>query len=141
MGKCFFSLVVPGTILFTREMNLAISRGIRTHHLVKIDNNLPEEITHWPFLETWDDPLPRRDERHIQISLATVTSGTCWGASLMSQETLTVSDLWSVEERTLDINTREALAFDKALASFPDLQSWSKVLGQITTDDFTGSFS
>lgn len=36
----------------------------------------------------------------------------------MSQETLTASDYWSVDERTLDINTREALALDKALVSF-----------------------
>lgn len=57
MGKCvFFSLAVPGALLFTREMNLAISKGMRTHRLVKIDNNLHEEITHWLFLETWDDP-------------------------------------------------------------------------------------
>ena len=38
----------------------------------------------------------------------------------MSQETLTASDYWSVDERTLDINTREALALDKALVSFSD---------------------
>ena len=34
---------------------------------------------------------------------------------------MTTADYWSVEERTLDINTREALALDKALATFPDL--------------------
>lgn len=121
-GKCVsFSLAVPGAILFTREMNLAISKGMRTHRLVNIDNNLREEITHWLFLETWDDPLPWRDERHIRTSFATDASEIGWGASLMSQETLTASDYWSVEERTLDINTREALALDKALASFRDI--------------------
>ena len=57
-------------------MNLAISKGMRTHCLVKIDKNLCKEITHWLFLETWDDPLPWRNERHIQILLATDASGT-----------------------------------------------------------------
>jgi len=70
VGKCVsFSLAVPGALLFTREMNLAISKGMRTHRLIKIDKNLRDEIAHWLFLETWDDPIAWRDERHMQILL------------------------------------------------------------------------
>ena len=36
VGKCVsFSLAVPGSLLFTREIKLAISKGMRTHRLIK----------------------------------------------------------------------------------------------------------
>ena len=48
VGKCAsFSLAVPRALLFTREMKLAISKGMRTHRLIKIDKNLRDEIAHW----------------------------------------------------------------------------------------------
>ena len=121
MGKCVsFSLAVPGAVLLTRAMNTAISKGLRTHRWVKIDQKLRDELNHCFFLETWDDPLPWRDERHIRISLATDASGSGWGASVFLQETVTTSDYWSDEERAHDIATREALALDKTLLSFSD---------------------
>jgi len=49
-------------------MNLAIPKGMRTNRLVKIDKNLRDEIAHWLFLETWDDPLPWKEERHLQAT-------------------------------------------------------------------------
>ena len=120
--KCVsFSLAVPGALLFTREMNLAISKGMRTNRLIKIDKNLRDEIAHCLFLETWDDPITWRDERHVQISLASDASGSSWGASVILHETVTTSEYWTDEEKTLDIATREALALDKAHASFPHL--------------------
>ena len=131
VGKCVsFSLAVPGALLFKREMNLAISKGMRTHRLIKIDKNLRDEIAHWLFLETWDDPIPWRDERHMQISLASDASGSGWGASVILHETATTSDYWTDEEKTLDIASREALALDKALASFSDLlrNAWVEAL-------------
>jgi len=44
-------------------------------------------------------------------------------------ETVTTSDYWTDEEKTLDIATREALALDKALASFP-VNAWSNQGGR-----------
>jgi hypothetical protein len=117
---CFIFLGGPGAVLFTRAMNTAISKGLRTHRRVKIDQKLCDELNHCFFLETWDDPLPWRDERHIRISLATDASGSGWGASVFLQETVTTSDYWSDEERAHDIATREALALDKTLLSFSD---------------------
>ena len=102
-------------------MNAAISKGMRTNRLVKIDKNLRDEIAHWPFLETWDDPLPWKEERHLQISLSSDASGSGWGATMKLSETITISDYWTDEEREFDISTREALALDKALASFSNL--------------------
>ena len=38
VGKCVsFTLAVPAALLFTREMNLVISKGLRTNRLFKID--------------------------------------------------------------------------------------------------------
>ena len=56
--KCVsFSLAVPGAILFTREMNNAIAKGLRSGKQVQVYDALRNEIAHWLFLEKWDDPL------------------------------------------------------------------------------------
>ena len=102
-------------------MNLAISKGMRTNRLVKSDKDLRDEIAHWIFHETWDDLLPWKEERHLQISLSSDASGSSWGATMKLSETITISDYWTDEEREFDITTREALALDKALASFSNL--------------------
>ena len=75
---CIIFLAVPGALLFTREMNRANSKALLTSVPIKIDRALSDEISHWLFLRTWDDPLPWRDERHIRISLATDTSASGW---------------------------------------------------------------
>ena len=69
-------------------MNLAIPKGMRTNRLVKIDKNLRDEIAHWLFLETWDDPLPWKEERHLQISLSSEASGSGWEATMKLSETI-----------------------------------------------------
>ena len=68
---CVILLVVPGALLFTREMNNAISKALRTSRPIKLHDALRKEILHWLFLRAWDDPLPWRDKHHICISLAT----------------------------------------------------------------------
>ena len=50
VGKCVsFPLAVPAALLFNREMNLAISKGMHTNRLVKIDKNLRDKIAHGAF--------------------------------------------------------------------------------------------
>ena len=69
IGKCVsFSLVVPGALLFTREMNIAVSKALQTSRPIKLYEALREEISHWLFLRAWDYPLSWRDERYIRIS-------------------------------------------------------------------------
>ena len=68
VGKCIsFSIVVPAARLFTREMNGAIGKGMRTGKPIPVQGTVQREISHWLFLEQWDNPLPWRDERHIQV--------------------------------------------------------------------------
>ena len=82
---------------------------------------LKDEISHWLFLRTWDDPLPWRDERHLRISLASDASASGWGGSVtLSDRVVEVSDYWTEAEQGLDISTKEALALDKVLLSFHD---------------------
>ena len=59
VGKCVsFSLVVTGALLFTREMNNAISKALRTSRPIKLHEALREEISHWLFLRTWMTHTP-----------------------------------------------------------------------------------
>ncbi|CAB3996885.1 Hypothetical predicted protein [Paramuricea clavata] len=120
-GKCIsFSLAVAGAQLFTREMNLAISKGLHTHRTVRIDTRLREELEHWLFLETWNQPLPWREECHVRISIATDASGSGWGVSVGIEENNTTSDYWTEDERKYDIAAKEALALNKTLEAFSD---------------------
>ena len=67
---CVFFLGSPRGIFFTREMNAAISRGLRTTKPLRLCGGLRKEVSHWLFLETWDDPLPWRNERHSRVSFS-----------------------------------------------------------------------
>lgn len=120
-GKCVsFSLAVPAAQLFTREMNAAISKGLRTRKSIPFRGALRDEIAHWLFLEEWDDPLPWRDERHVSVRLATDASQSGWGGTIVTPIQQQTSDYWSPEEMVLDIATKEAMAVDKVLNAFQD---------------------
>ena len=80
VGKCVsFSLVVPEARFFTKEMNAAILKAHLSSKLIQVCGALREEFSHWLFLETWDDPLTWRDERHVRVSVATDASNFAWG--------------------------------------------------------------
>lgn len=129
VGKCVsFSLAVPAARLFTKEMNLAISWGLRTQKPVPIKGLLREEIAHWLSLETFDTPLPWRDERHIRVTMATDASDYGWGFSDMAGVApQQASDYWSPEEQDLDISTKEAIAIDKMLLACQEQLSNARV--------------
>ncbi|KAJ7383100.1 Class II abasic (AP) endonuclease [Desmophyllum pertusum] len=97
IGKCIsFSLAVPAARLFTREMSAAISKGIRTLKPIAIQGALRDEIALWLFLEQWDDPLHWREERHLQVKVATDASQTGWGGVISTPVTQETSDYWSI---------------------------------------------
>ena len=116
VGKCVsFARAVPAAKLFTREMNAAISKGLCSQKLILLRGALREEIAHWLFLENWDDPIPWRDERHIQVSVATDASSSGWGATIVFPNHRQIFYYWSREEYTWDIATKEAMAINKML--------------------------
>lgn len=101
VGKCTsFSRAVPAVRLFTREMNAAISKGICSQKPILLRGSLREEISHLLFLETWNNPLPWRDERHIQVSVATDASVSGWWATILSLIRREVFEYWSGVELT-----------------------------------------
>ena len=114
-----FSLVVPGAQLFTKEVNAAISKGHLSSKLIRVCGALREEICHWSFLETWDDPLPWRDERHVRVSTAPDASNFAWGGSLISPVSADTSDYWTNEEQSWNIATKEATCLSKSVEEFP----------------------
>lgn len=119
-GKCVsFALVVPAARLYTREMNLSISKGLRSQKMVYLSKELRDEITHWLFLKDWDSPMPWREEKHLQIELSTDASQSGWGGTLVSPMAVT-SDYWTADENPLDIACKEALAIEKVLRAFQD---------------------
>ena len=122
MGKCIsFSLAVPAARLFTTEMSAAISMCMRPSQPIAVQVALRDEITLWLFLEEWDDPLPWREKRHVQIELATDTSRTGWVGVISTPVKQEISDYWSKDEMMFDITTWEAFAVDKVLRAFKDL--------------------
>jgi len=72
------------------------------------------------FLETWDNPLLWRDERHIQILVATDASASGWGATILSPIRRELFDYWTEEDVIWDISTKEAMAINKMLLSCGD---------------------
>ena len=101
-------------------MNAAIRRGLRLSRPLPLTGALREEIAHWLFLQTWDNPLPWRDERHVRLPVASDASGSGWGGSIVSSVPQSVSDYWTHEEQSWDISVREAIALDKVLLAFQD---------------------
>ena len=81
---------------------------------------LGQEISYRLFLETWDNPLPWRDERHIQISVATDASASGWGATILSPIRRELFDYCTEEEVIWDISSKEAMAINKMLLSCRD---------------------
>ena len=132
-GKCVsFSLAVPAAKLFTREMNRAISTGLmRPDKSVPLTGKLREEVSHWLFLEQWDDPLPWREERHFSIAIATNASNSGWGGHVIAPFKSEVSDYWLGEECQWDIATKEAVAIDKVLNSFAEQFRNARVDAQV----------
>ena len=122
VGKCVpFSLAVPAARLFTREMSAAISMGMRWLKPIAVQGAQRDEISHLLFLEGWEDPLPWREECHLQIELATDASKTGWGGVISTPVKQQTSGYWSKDEMMLDIATREAIAVDKVLHAFKDI--------------------
>ena len=95
IGKCIsFSLVVPAAKLFTREMNLAVSRSLKSKKFVKITGPLRKELEYWPFLDTWEGHMTWREEGHVLLSLASGASGLGWGGALLNGDGQVVQAGW-----------------------------------------------
>ena len=74
-GKCIsLSLALLAANLFIREMSHIIASA-DSNGRVSLTPALREELSYWQFLESWQDWLPWRDEKHVRLSLSTDASG------------------------------------------------------------------
>ena len=125
IGKCIsFSLVVPAAKLFAREMNLAVSRALKSKKFVKITGPLRKELEYWRFLDTWEGHMTWREEGHVSLSLALDASGSGWGGALLNsdgQVVQQVGDSWCETMRSSPIHVRETVALSRALRSLGDV--------------------
>jgi hypothetical protein len=76
---------------------------------------LREEIEFWKFLDSWKGFTPWRNEKHLQVSLASDSSGYKWGAVVFGQNG-SIGDFWSVDDRR-PIHLKEGEALLQALLS------------------------
>ena len=125
IGKCIsFSLVVPAAKLFTREMNLAVSKSLKSKKFVKITGSLRKELEYWRFLDTWEDHMTWREKSHISLSLASDASGLGWGGALLNgdgQVVQEVGDSWCETIRSSPIHVKETVALSRSLQSLRDV--------------------
>ena len=111
-GKCIsFLLAVPSAKFYTKEVNRAISMAGKNSGHVTISQGLRDEISHWTFLQCWKGCFPWRGEKHLQVSIATDSSGYKWGALVYSQDNPTkFSDFWDKnDERPIHLKETQAL--------------------------------
>ena len=113
-----FSLAIPGSKLYVREVFKAISRHSGSSRpTVKLDANLRAEIEYWRFLDDWKDCFQWRTEHHASVTLYSDASKTAWGGTLrLGGHTLESRDYWL--DNSQDINVLEAQALLYSLLSF-----------------------
>lgn len=91
-GKCVsFLLAVPAAKLYIREMSLAISKTSRNSKRIAIQGDLQSELQHWLFLRNWAGVVPWRQEKHLQICLASDASSFRWGGVILSGDSMGVN--------------------------------------------------
>ena len=84
-GKCVsFSLVIPGALLFTREMNCAISKGMRTNKPVRHHRSCKMVVLDlyprkywWPLIQKYSTKscrLAHRGDHNAPLK----PSAACW---------------------------------------------------------------
>ncbi|KAJ8320169.1 hypothetical protein KUTeg_001756 [Tegillarca granosa] len=110
-GKCIsFVLAVPGSRLYSREVNIAISLASKNFRPVKLEGKLKEEINTWRFLDDWKGFVPWRSEKHLQVSMATDSSGYKWGALVFDKAKTSFGDVWdSADHRPIHLKETDAL--------------------------------
>lgn len=75
-------VAVPAAKLYTRDMNNAISVGIRNNSKITISDNLRNEILSWRFLDNWTGKLEWKQEKHLVVKIFTDASNYKWGGYL-----------------------------------------------------------
>ncbi|KAK3710380.1 hypothetical protein QZH41_012307 [Actinostola sp. cb2023] len=124
-----FCLAVPAAQLYCREIYRAIPGFQKSGREVKLQAALRDEITHWRFLDTWQECLPWPGEKHLVVRVCSDASNFAWGGviEVPSQESLKVRDYWSSGIKTSPIVVKEATALVHVLRAGKHLVANSRV--------------
>ena len=130
--KCnSFSLAFPATKFYIREMAASITKASRSGE-VYLSPNLREETVFWRFLDSWDNAIQWRSERHIAISFASDASSFRWGAVIHPHtRAISVGDYWEESVRNEHVNVKEIWAVLKGLQSLPESVSDCRIDAQV----------
>lgn len=122
VGKCqSFALVIPAALLYIRECCTFMSEldDVTNRALTE---SVREEIKFWRFVDSFSEPIPRRQEKHISLQLSSDASNYRWGGVLsLHKGNVTFGDYWSSKVAQVgDICYKEALALFFVLLSAID---------------------
>ena len=114
------SLVIPACKLYTREILAAIAYLNKNNkQVIPSSPRLREQLSYWLSLETWQQCLQWRVERHSVITLHFDSSKGAWGAVVVQDGKKTViRDYWT--DSSPHINILEASALERALHSLAE---------------------
>jgi len=112
-----FPIAVPAFQLNAREVYRAISLANRSSRPIKVVGDLPSEIAHWQFLDSWPNHLSWMDERHLVVNVTSDASQYAWGGIVdnPSGPPLETRDVWKEDIRDKPIAVKEALALASTL--------------------------
>ncbi len=109
---CVIFLAVPSAKLYIREMAGAISRVAKGSGRIPVHGALRGELQHWLFLRDWEGVVPWRQERHVQVYLASDASRYKWGGVVRNTggNVTRTSDYWRGQDsRPIHVKEGEAL--------------------------------
>ena len=116
MGKCIsFSHCVPAAKLYIRVMANSISKVQNSTRLIPIVEELREEIEFWRFIDSHTEWSPWRQQKHVELTIATDASGYAWGATVGTHK---IHDFWEGED-SRPIHLKESDALIHALEAVP----------------------
>ena len=115
-----FAPVVLAARLFTREVNLHVSKGITSSRPVRLSDVLKEELLHWRFIDSWERFLNWKEEKHFSIKIISDASNSGWGENLaLLTNPRETKDYWCDEVfHGSDIAVKEAKALCHTLTPF-----------------------
>ncbi|VDI70479.1 Hypothetical predicted protein [Mytilus galloprovincialis] len=143
VGRCIsFMLAVPAAKLYTREMNNAISLGIRNQTSIPMTKDLKDELNNWRFLDSWTGKLEWKKERHLVVNIYTDASMFKWGGYFKINDTEhKVGDSWAHEMLSLPIMVLEAKALLYVLRSIREDIKGSRVDANVDNQALIGAWN
>ena len=90
------SLCTPAARLYIRTMTASISKTEKSTKLIPVTEELHEEIAMWCFIDSKSDSAPWREQKRVEITFSTDSSGFAWGAEIGHES---ITDYWDAKDK------------------------------------------